>query len=355
MIPKIVTISVDVAEYSQHNIGYLQHHQSTMTMATGATETPSEAVLTAAAAASKKRGPSYTKTEDLLVCKSFIRASEDSIIGTSQKGREFKKKQHIEYVKLTAEQLRIDQALYDRGNDEFRQAVGAPTVYHQRTPDSVYSRFKDTIAYRCLKFIGVQETTPQPSGSNENDYFDVCNTIYQRRYPLLGNFNDYKQCLDYLKDMPKFRTYKMMVEEADDQSKKKRPVSRDKAKQQAADVQVVKKAIAEVKDVASKPTASISTDVVGIIKDIGTTFLSQMSEESDAKFAALLDEDDRKTWTKELFKTKMLQKRIKRRRLEAKLKHHLTQDSSPSTATSSVTVSDSLTLSSDSETEDLYN
>ena len=89
MIPRIVTIPVDVGDC--YCIGYLGNQQQP-TMSTDAP--PSEAVLAAAAAASKKRGPSYTKTEDLLVCKSFIRASEDSIIGTSQKGREFKKKQH---------------------------------------------------------------------------------------------------------------------------------------------------------------------------------------------------------------------------------------------------------------------
>ena len=207
------------------------HHKTSVSSEIGIMSTtadgivaPSEVVARAAEAASKKRGPSYTKTEDLLVCKSFIRASEDSIIGTSQKGRDFKKKQHQEYVKLIAEQERIDQAMYDRGTESFREAIGKPTAYHKRTPDSVYSRFKDTIAYRTLKFIGIQETTEQPSGSNENDYFDVCNAIYQRRYPLLGNFNDYRQCLNYLKDMPKCRTYRNMIEESEENSKKKRPL-----------------------------------------------------------------------------------------------------------------------------------
>ena len=343
MVPRRIVFATDSVHKNSSSLDVLMSNMAE-------TVPPSEVVARAADAASKKRGPSYTKTEDLLVCKSFIRASEDSIIGTSQKGREFKKKQHQEYLKLIAEQQRIDQAMYDRGSESFRQALGPPTIYHQRTPDSVYSRFKDTIAYRTLKFVGVQETTEQPSGTNDNDYFDICNAIYQRRYPLLGNFNDYRQCLEYLKDMPKFRTYRQMVEDSEENSKKKRPTGRDKAKQQAADVQVVKKAIAENKEAEAAPkAASVSHGFVNLLKDVGEGFLTQMSEEADTNFAALLDEEDRKTWTKELFKTKLLQKRIKRRKLEEKLKRQLTQDSSPSTATSSVTVDTSLTLSSEEE------
>ena len=54
MIPRIVTISVNVGNCNNHNIGYFQNQQES-TMSTDAP--PSEAVLAAAAAASKKRGP----------------------------------------------------------------------------------------------------------------------------------------------------------------------------------------------------------------------------------------------------------------------------------------------------------
>jgi hypothetical protein len=42
-----------------------------------------------AVAAKKARGAGYTHTEDYLVCKAFIAASEDPFIGTSQKGKDF--------------------------------------------------------------------------------------------------------------------------------------------------------------------------------------------------------------------------------------------------------------------------
>lgn len=49
-------------------------------------------VATGTTAAYGKRGPVYTAIEELMVCKSFIAASEDAIVGTSQKGKDFKNK-----------------------------------------------------------------------------------------------------------------------------------------------------------------------------------------------------------------------------------------------------------------------
>jgi hypothetical protein len=43
------------------------------------------------AAAKSARGAGYTRTEDYLVCKAFIAASEDPFVGTSQKGNDFQK------------------------------------------------------------------------------------------------------------------------------------------------------------------------------------------------------------------------------------------------------------------------
>ena len=109
----------------------------------------------------------------------------------------------------------------------------------------------------------------------------------------------------------------MVEEQEETNSKKKRPTGRDKAKQQAADVQVVKKAIAENAEnkvaAAPKPTESIGHGFVNLLKNVGEGFLTQMSEDADANFASLLDEEDRKTWTKELFKTCLTLNAVSRR------------------------------------------
>ncbi len=44
------------------------------------------------AAAKKAQGAGYTHTEDYLVCKAFIAASEDPFVGTSQKGKDLKRR-----------------------------------------------------------------------------------------------------------------------------------------------------------------------------------------------------------------------------------------------------------------------
>jgi hypothetical protein len=45
----------------------------------------------------QQRGRGYTIVEDYAACKAFIAASEDSIKGTSQKGKEFKNSLHANY------------------------------------------------------------------------------------------------------------------------------------------------------------------------------------------------------------------------------------------------------------------
>ena len=61
------------------------------------------------AGAGSRRGAGYTATEDMLACKAFIVASEDSQKGTSQKKKEFKATMHSAYKLLIKEQLECDQ------------------------------------------------------------------------------------------------------------------------------------------------------------------------------------------------------------------------------------------------------
>jgi hypothetical protein len=107
----------------------------------------------------KSRGPGYTAIEDLLICRAFIAASEDSLTGASQKAKTFKMTMHQKYKDLLVAQQALDKAAYSRSSSATRDVIGEPLIYHERTAESIYRRFKDTIAYTVLKFIGIEETT----------------------------------------------------------------------------------------------------------------------------------------------------------------------------------------------------
>ena len=281
-----------------------------------------------------KRGKSYTKVEDLLNCRAFIMASEDAVVGTSQKGREFKSTHHKEYVRLLDQQEKEDQTVFDRSSESYRSSMGgSPPVYHRRTPDSVYTRFKDVIASRTMKFIGIEQTTDKPSGTTDDEYFDLCNATYQRRYPSLGNFADFRQCKEYLADSPKFFSYKKMVED-EAAARKARPKGRDKTKRKEADEQLAKKVLENEKS-ATAPPVSVQNQVIDLISDLGGNMLQQWSQESDVRFAEMLPDRQKREWCAELFEIKMLEAQVKKRKLREKLQYQLTQDSASSTSPSS--------------------
>ena len=58
------------------------------------------------------RGAGYTRTEDYLVCKAFLAASEDHFVRTAQKGKDFWRKMHEKCRELLSQQLRLDRLKY---------------------------------------------------------------------------------------------------------------------------------------------------------------------------------------------------------------------------------------------------
>ena len=233
--------------------------------------------MSSTANAGSKRGPGYTKKEDLLNCKAFIIASEDPIVGTSQKGKDFKDKHHREYVRLLSEQERINQLQYTQGSETFREMAGPPIIFNKRSPDSLYNRFKDHIAHRVLKFIGVEETTERESGSDDEKFFDLCNTIFKKRYPALGSFTDLRACKEYLAPMPKFMTFKVLLDNLADEKKKKRPIGTKKAKQTEGDAALIKKVLDEssvvsrTSEATSNTTEQFQQGVMSMLSNIGNS------------------------------------------------------------------------------------
>jgi hypothetical protein len=82
------------------------------------------------AGASSKHGPGYTITEDLLICRAFIAASKDSVIGVSQKGKALQCKMHTNYILLLEEQSKLDQLKYQRILSSAKEHYSEPKIYH---------------------------------------------------------------------------------------------------------------------------------------------------------------------------------------------------------------------------------
>jgi hypothetical protein len=73
-------------------------------------------------------GAGYTCTEDYLVCKAFIAASEDPFVGTAQKGKDFWKKMHEKYRELLSQQLHLAQLKYSLAIADARLLILEPVI-----------------------------------------------------------------------------------------------------------------------------------------------------------------------------------------------------------------------------------
>ena len=173
-----------------------------------------------AVAAKKARGAGYTGMEDYLVCKAFIAASEDPFVGTSQKEKDFWKKMHEKYKELLSQQVYLDQLNYSSATADARLLIPEPAVYEAQNPESLYSRFKDTLSLRIMKFLAIEGQTQQDSGSNLEQFYQKCKLIFEKCYPSFGNFDDLRLCKEYLQDKPKYMAYCKVMDE--EQGKEKR-------------------------------------------------------------------------------------------------------------------------------------
>ncbi len=143
-----------------------------------------------AVAAKKARGAGYTRTEDYLVCKAFIAASEDPFIGTTQKGKDL----HEKYKKLLSQQVRLDQLKYSFATADARLLISELDIYKAQNPDSLYSRFKDTFSLRTMEFLAIEGQTQRDSSSNLEQFYQKCKLIFEKCYPSFGNFDDLWLC-----------------------------------------------------------------------------------------------------------------------------------------------------------------
>jgi hypothetical protein len=117
-------------------------------------------------------GPSYQSAEDVELCRAFIAASEDPVVGTNQKSADFKNKLHANYVHPIT---------------EYNDSYG--TNYALCPSISAFNRFKKVSRF-VLKLIGIEESSgPPPSGDTGIEEFDrQVKQAFLTRYPECTNF-----------------------------------------------------------------------------------------------------------------------------------------------------------------------
>jgi hypothetical protein len=176
--------------------------------------------------ATMPKGANFTLSEDLMICQSFVAASEDGTVGTDQKASDFMLKMFEIYCKL------LDA--HNKKNN---------TKFEYRQGHSNFSRFKKLSKY-VLKLIGIEETAGDPpTGDNDlNEWREKCKETFIQRHPEAKPlFDNVVFVKDYLQECPKWRPFEEAnLPTADRNNKKKGPDGSKKQKQLKHDLEIVK-------------------------------------------------------------------------------------------------------------------
>ncbi len=177
-------------------------------------------------------GKKYSNTGRLLLCKAWVRTSEDPIVGVGMTGTDFNKKLHANYVKLLTKQY-VNHVLYSHmkggitEDGKKKGEHGKPTldevnaVYPLRSSLNVSRYWQKYILYWISKWTGLWETLPEKSDTTFEDKYRITNQIFGRKHGR--NFDDLKECWLYLQDLPKFAEF-TMKHHMNPNSKKKRDI-----------------------------------------------------------------------------------------------------------------------------------
>jgi hypothetical protein len=231
-----------------------------------------------------RRGPGFSTVENLLICKAFISASEDPIVGRSQKGKVFKSKMFAQYNKLVEIQSVYDRTMMANSSSATRQVYVAATgnaggsgLYPIRKENSVFERFTKKIAPEVSKFMGVLETTPKDSGTTDEDHYITCLTVFQQRY---GHAFEFADCQKYLETKAKFTLYRQKSSDEEQQKKENetRPVGNKAAKKAKQDAALIKQCLDGMKEKSPSDLSSNSGDhTVGNVENGTENFYSNAS------------------------------------------------------------------------------
>jgi hypothetical protein len=168
----------------------------------------------------KERGAEYTAGEILLLSKAWISASENTLMGVSQKLTTFwdsvfkayntLKQQHDEYMQRQKAKddfvqrnlhnnlagVSFDSSCLDTDDDA--------TQLPHRNVGSLQQKWSKKIQLLVFKFVGVTSRYPKRSGEDREAYYNHVHLIFLKENPAEKSFDVYRPSWEYLMDKPKF-------------------------------------------------------------------------------------------------------------------------------------------------------
>ena len=169
------------------------------------------------------KGKDYSCAELLLLSRAFIAASENSVVGTSQKGETFWvevemkyaifKKEHEVYKRTKAQIEAHNQLVLDKDDPSVEIAAVVLPTHNQSSLQQKWSKYVQPCT---VKFIGLTNNHPLKSGEDEEHYHTHMNGLYMAQEK--SSFDIYHPSWEYLKDKPKFIS---LVQDINEMSKQK--------------------------------------------------------------------------------------------------------------------------------------
>jgi hypothetical protein len=154
---------------------------------------------------SNNRQKNYTPVEDLLICKAYISASEDPIVGNKTTGALFQGKIGDKYQALAdtyIQEEKIKWKLAKRSSKDSAQSEFHPQEFPIRKSKNLLVRFRK-IAADVLKFMSIEKQNPATSGENREATQQRHLEIWKERK---GTTFPFLHCADYLREKPKWKS-----------------------------------------------------------------------------------------------------------------------------------------------------
>jgi hypothetical protein len=255
----------------------------------------------------RRRGNGYTRIEDLIICKSFIAASEDAITGAYQKANVFKNKMHNFFLQFLVEQEQLDALRYSTAL-KFASPDNVLPVYDRRNPASIHARFKEVLSCRVSKFLAVESSTIMASGWDTERYYLAVKHNFEQKWPRLGNADEIRQCVDYLRDKPKWNAYLHANTTGIESANFKRPTGQKKEKSKNKDKALVKEVIKELNlptmenissdDETNRTQNAAKNDFFATASTAMIAYAKCLKDRSDEKFVMTLPSPEKKMMQK---------------------------------------------------------
>jgi len=167
----------------------------------------------------RERGLEYNAVEILLLSKAWISASENAIVGVSQRLSTFwesvsrayntLKEQHEQYMQRQSSKDQLRTAQLQRsvlGSDFSPESDDDVALFTlpSRNLNSLQQKWSKKIQPLVFKFIGVTNRYPRRSGEDKEAYYHRVHMIFLKENDGEKSFDLYRSAWEYLKEKPKF-------------------------------------------------------------------------------------------------------------------------------------------------------